>query len=161
MNPMRVTAGVPERYAPDVRAGAAVRVTFDVLEGQVFDGTISFVGSAVNARNRTFPVELSVRNTGGAVKPEMVAHVSLVRRVVDDAFVVPQEAVVRVSGGHAVFVVHESGQGPVAEARTVTLGPTQRNLVTIASGLAAGDRVVVVGQQQVANGDRVRVVGGS
>jgi hypothetical protein len=35
---------------------------------------------------------------------------------------------------------------------------SQDNQVTITSGLAAGDRVVVVGQQQVTDGDRVRIV---
>lgn len=161
VNPVKVAAGVPERYATDVQRGNSVRVTFDVLEGRVFDGRIAYVGAAVNPRNRTFLVEVSIPNPGGAIKPEMVANVSLVRRVVEDAIVVPQEAVLRVSDGHAVFVVRREGDGEVAEARTVTLGPTQRNLVTIASGLEAGDRVVVVGQNQLANGDRVRVMEGS
>jgi RND family efflux transporter MFP subunit len=158
MNPVKVTAGVPERYAADVRAGASVRVTFDVLPEQAFDGRVGFVGAAVNPRNRTFPVEVSIPNPGALIKPEMVANVSVVRRTVSDALVVPQEAVVRVSGGHAVFVVRNEGGAEVAEARDVTLGASQRNLVTITSGLEPGDRVIVVGQQQVANGDRVRIV---
>jgi len=158
VNPVKVTAGVPERYATDVRPGSSVRVGFDVLEGQTFDGIIAFVGAAVNPRNRTFPVEFSIPNPGGMVKPEMVANVSLVRRVVEEALVVPQEAVVRVSDGYAVFVFREDAAGGVVESRSVTLGPSQRNQVVIASGLSAGDRIVVVGQTQVANGDRARVV---
>jgi RND family efflux transporter MFP subunit len=160
MNPVKVTAGVPERYATDVRAGASVRVTFDVIPDQSFEGRVGFVGAAVNPRNRTFPVEVSLPNPGAVIKPEMVANVSLVRRIVGEALVVPQEAVVRVSSGHAVFVVRTEGQTEVAEAREVTLGPSQRNQVTITTGLQPGDRVIVKGQQQVANGDRVRIVEG-
>ena len=37
-------------------------------------------------------------------------------------------------------------------------GPAQRNTVVVEEGLMAGDEIVVVGQQQVAAGDRVRVV---
>jgi RND family efflux transporter MFP subunit len=158
LDPVKITAGVPERYAADVRGGASVRVSFDVLPGESFEGAVGFVGSAVNPRNRTFPVELTIRNPGGAIKPEMVANVSLVRRVVEGALVVPQEAIVRVSDGHAVFVVRQQGDTEVAEARSVTLGASQRNLVAIASGLDVGDRIIVVGQQQVAHGDQVRVV---
>ena len=52
-------------------------------------------GATVNPSNRTFPVELRLPNPGRAVKPEMVADVEVVRRVVSDALVVPRDAVVR------------------------------------------------------------------
>jgi membrane fusion protein (multidrug efflux system) len=158
VNPVKVTAGVPERYASDVHPGASVRVRFEALEGRSFEGRIGYVGTAVNPRNRTFPVEFTMSNMGGMIKPEMVANVSLVRRVVQQALVVPQNAVVRVTNGQAVFVVKKEGDIETVEARTVTVGMSQNNMVTITSGLSAGDRVVVVGQQQVTNGDRVRVV---
>jgi RND family efflux transporter MFP subunit len=158
VNRVTVAAGVPERYALDVRPGARVRVSFDALNGQEFEGSIQFVGSAVNPRNRTFPVEFSIPNSNGLIKPEMVAEVSLVRRVVDEALSVPQEAVVRLAEGDAVYVVRAEGDGGVAEARAVTLGLAQDNRVEITSGIEAGDQVVVVGQQDLADGDRVRVV---
>ncbi len=158
VNPVTVAAGVPERYAMDVQRGADVRVTFDALEGQVFEGNIDFVGAAVNPSNRTFPVEFSVPNTGGLIKPEMVAGVELVRRVVDDALAVPQDAVVRLAEGEAVYIVRREGDVEIAEARLVTLGLAQDNRVTVTSGLAPMDRVIVVGQQQVTDGDVVRIV---
>jgi membrane fusion protein (multidrug efflux system) len=153
-----VAAGVPERYALDVRPGARVRVTFDALNGEVFEGSIQFVGSAVNPRNRTFPVEFSIPNSNRAIKPEMVAEVSLLRRVEDDALAIPQDAVVRLTEGDAVYVIRAEGDQEVAEARYVELGLAQDNRVTISSGIAPGDRVVVVGQQEVTDGDVVRVV---
>ena len=158
VNPVKISAGVPERYATDVRPGAAVRVTFDALEGRTFEGRIGFVGASVNPRNRTFTVDFSVPNLGGVIKPEMIASVSLVRRTVDEALVLPQDAVVRLSDGQAVFVLTGDAGAEVVEARMVTVGMSQDNYVTITSGLAAGDRVVVVGQHQLASGDRVRVV---
>jgi membrane fusion protein (multidrug efflux system) len=158
VNPVKITAGVPERYATDVRPGALVEVTFDAVEGRTFEGKIGFVGTAVNPRNRTFPVEFSVPNLGGVIKPEMVASVALVRRVVEEALVVPQDAIVRLADGQAVYVVRSEGGEEIVESRAVTIGMSQDNLVTVTSGLSAGDRVVVVGQQQVADGDRVRVV---
>jgi membrane fusion protein (multidrug efflux system) len=124
----------------------------------MFEGRIGFVGSAVNPRNRTFPVEFSVPNLGGLIKPEMVASVSIVRRVATEAIVLPQDAVVRLSDGQAVYVVKNEGGDEVVEARTVTIGLSQGNQVTVTSGLMPGDRVVVVGQHDVAHGDRVRIV---
>jgi multidrug efflux pump subunit AcrA (membrane-fusion protein) len=48
-----------------------------------------------------------------------------------------------------------------AMARPVELGAAQRNRVVINSGISAGERVVVLGQNQLTNGDRVRIVGTS
>lgn len=157
-DPVKITAGVPERYAMDVRPGSEASATFDVLAGRAFQGRISYVGATVNPRNRTFPIELTIANPGGMVKPEMVADVAVVRRTLNEVVVVPQESVVRVENGYVVFVVTGSGVDSRAEARPVDLGPTQQNKVVILDGLFSGDRLVVVGQETVADGDRVSVV---
>ncbi len=157
-DPVEVTAGVPERFAPDVEVGAEVTVTFDVLPGQEFRGRVSYVGAAVNPRNRTFPVELVLPNPGGVIKPEMVANLGLVRGTNQNAIVIPQESVVRTENGFIVFVAQEGPEGMRVRARPVEVGSRQDNRVLIRSGLDAGDRLVVVGQLSVADGDRVNIV---
>ena len=159
LDTLKIQAGVPERYAPDVDVGDPVTVTFDVFPGERFDGRLTFTGAVVNERSRTFPVEFTVPNPGRRIKPEMVANISLVRGSLEEAVVVPQEALVRVEDGFVAFVVEEGEEGLVARRRTVEIGPTQRDEAVIESGLRPGDRLVVVGQQKVAHGDRVSVVG--
>ena len=112
----------------------------------------------MNPRDRTFPVELTLPNPGGAIKPEMVADIEVVRNALEAVVVVPQEALVRVEDGFIAFVVEGASGAEVVQARDVELGPTQRNRVVVRSGLEPGDRLVVIGQQQVAAGDRVRIV---
>lgn len=158
LDPVKIVAGVPERFARDIASGAMATVGFDVIEGEAFEGDITYVGSTVNANNRTFRVELHMSNPGGFVKPQMVANLQIVRRTVQDALVVPQEALVRVEGGYVVFVVDGEGDDASAAVRSVEVGPTQRNVVVIEEGLSAGERLIVVGQQRVADGDRVNVV---
>lgn len=160
LDPVKVTAGVPERYAADVEAGTRATVTFDVLDGESFSGEVSYVGASVDPRTRTFPVEIVVPNPGGVIKPEMVANAALLRRALDEVVVIPQDAAVRVAEGYRVFVVDGQGAQAVARAVDVALGPSQNNRVVVEDGLQPGDRLVVVGQQQLAAGDRVRVVTG-
>lgn len=160
LRPLEVTAGVPERYAPDIAAGDSVDVSFKVLDGEPKRGVLTFVGATVDPDSRTFPVEVAVPNPDRVIKPEMVAEVRLVRKRIPDALVVPQDAVIRVEDGFAVYVVEEGEAGPVARRRRVTLGPREDDRVVVEEGLAAGDRVVTVGQQQVGDGDRVQVVSG-
>jgi membrane fusion protein, multidrug efflux system len=158
VNPAKITAGVPERFAGDVTPGTPARITFDVLPNHVFDARVNYVGTAVNPRNRTFPLEIVLPNPGRAVKPEMVANVEVLRQTLRQAIVVPQEALVRVENGFVVYVIEEQDGRSLARVRPVVLGASQRNQVVVEAGLSPGDRLVVVGQQQVADGDRVMVI---
>ena len=71
----------------------------------------------------------------------------VVRRTLEEAMVVPQEALVRTETGYQVFVVEREGDADFARSRSVELGPAQRNEVVILSGIEPGARLVVVGQQ--------------
>lgn len=160
VDPIKILAGVPERFALDIATGAKASVQFDVMADEAFEGTITYVGATVDQGSRTFPIELTMPNPGGRIKPEMVANIEVVRQVLDEAIVIPQEAMVRVEDGYTVFVARGEGSQAVAEARPITLMATQGNEAVIAEGLSEGDRLIVVGQQQVANGDHIRVVEG-
>lgn len=159
IDPIKVAAGIPERFAGEIAAGAGVRITFDVLSGESFDGRVSFIGSTVSPRNRTFEVEVVVPNPGRVIKPEMVANLEVTRRDLEDVIVVPQEALVRVEQGFVAFVAETESGVDVARVRPVTIATTQRNRVVIREGLEAGDRLIVVGQHQVADGDRIQITG--
>lgn len=158
LRPAEVEAGVPERYADDVSVGDSATVTIPSLGGEVYRGTLSYVGATVNPDSRTLPVEVRLPNPEGRMKPETVAEVSLVRKTWDEAITVPQDAVLRTGDGFAVYVVESGDEGPVARRQPVTLGPREGGDVLVERGLADSDRVVTVGQQQVADGDRVTVV---
>jgi membrane fusion protein, multidrug efflux system len=155
---VKITGGVPERYAADIARGADLRVSFDGLGRTEYIGTVQFVGATLNESNRTFPVEVTVPNPGGVIRPGMVANLQVSRRALGEAILVPQNAVLRRENGYVAYVVTERADTPVAELRDVIPGVSESGRVVIEHGLAAGERLIVVGQQQVATGDRVRVV---
>lgn len=156
---IKIVGGVPERFGPFVRSGGAALITFDVLPGRSYEGTIGFVGSAVDQANRTFPIEIVMDNPEGSVKPQMVANVRVATTRLDDVIVVPQDVVLRTETGYQAFVVEDRDGQFVAEAREVRLGPSFENRVVVEAGLEPGDRLVVKGHQLVDPGDRVQVVG--
>jgi membrane fusion protein, multidrug efflux system len=155
---VKVSGGVPERYAGQIETGSEVQVGIEGVVGTSFTGEVNFVGAAVDQGNRSFPVEVEVPNESGMLKPGMVANVRVLRETLDEALVVPQEAVLREEDGYAVFVAADRGGELVAESRSVALGPSQGNRVMIDAGLNPGDRVVTVGQARLATGDRLQVV---
>ena len=158
---IRITGGAPERYALALPVGARVTVSFDVLEDQTFEGEISYVGAVVDPDSRTFPIELDLPNPGSLIKPGMIAEISVVQEVIPEALVVPQQALVAMEEGYVVFVVEGAGDDARAVTRTVGVSVSQGNDIVIGSGLGFGDLLVVVGQQGLTGGDRVRVVSGS
>jgi RND family efflux transporter MFP subunit len=155
---LKVTAGIPERFAAELKPGAGAQITFDIFPGREFRGRVSFAGSTVDPENRTFPVEALLDNPQGLIKPHMVANVQVVRARLENVMVVPQDVVLRTEDGYQVFVVAERNGELVAEARPVKLGASYQNQVVITEGLAAGDRLVAVGQRQVDQGSRIRIV---
>jgi RND family efflux transporter MFP subunit len=157
---VKVVGGVPERFALSVQRGDSARITFDVLGGREFSGAIEFVGTTVNAGNRTFPIEIVLDNPGTVIKPRMVANVQVERERLQEVIVVPQQVVLRTEDGYQVYVVSDRDGYPVASAREVELGPSYGNRIVIASGLEIGDRLITVGQRLVDEGSFVRVVSG-
>lgn len=157
---IKILAGIPERYALEVAVGAAARISFSVMPGELFASSIGYAGATVNPQSRTFPVELELANPRGLIKPEMIADIELVLQEIAEAVVVPQQALVSMQGGYVVFVVEGGDADARAVARSVEVSLTQGNEVVIGSGLGEGDLLVVVGQQGLTDGDLVRVVGG-
>jgi membrane fusion protein (multidrug efflux system) len=69
------------------------------------------------------------------------------------ALLVPQPAVTELQGGYQVAVV---GSDNKVATRQVQVGARVGDMWVITSGLNAGDRVVVEGQQKVRSGMRVQ-----
>ena len=157
-NRVKILAGVPERYANEIEKGTAVRVAFDTYGNFERNGTVAFVGKAINPNNRTFPIEIIMDNPDQNLKPEMVASLFLTRDEIEDVLVIPQVAVPLDEAGHSVFVVVEEDGVLVAKRQRVVLGPSYAGNVVVESGLSAGDQVVVNGQYNLTEGDQVEVV---
>lgn len=155
---VEVVGGVPERYAADIEQGAEVMVAVNALGGREYTGAIDFVGSSVDGGSRTFGVEVTVPNPGLGIKPGMVVDIRIARRTIDEALAVPRHTVMRREDGYIVYVAVPEDGGWRAEARPVVPGATRGQMVVIEEGLEAGDRVVVVGQQRVADGDALNVL---
>lgn len=155
---VKVTTGVPERYAADIKEGAKVDVRLPAV-GIEGEATLSFVGRVVDPQSRTFPVEIKMQNESGVLKPEMVAELSIERRTIEHAIVIPQNALVHDDLGTGVFVLDEVEGDLVAKRRSVETGASFAGKTVITSGIREGERVVVVGQSNLTDGNLVEVVG--
>jgi HlyD family secretion protein len=62
LNPLKVTAEIPEKMAPWISDGQAVALQVDAYRDKTFTGKVSRISPGVNAATRAFPFEALVPN---------------------------------------------------------------------------------------------------
>ncbi|MDH3498155.1 MAG: efflux RND transporter periplasmic adaptor subunit [Gemmatimonadota bacterium] len=152
VDPQRAGFTVAERYAERLRLGQAVTFAVAALPDRQFTGTVDFVDPRVELPARTITVKARVRNPTRVLKPGMFVDVSLVSEVRPQAVVVPEDAVLPVSGADYVWVISDDA----ATRREVTLGVRIPGFVEVLNGVTAGEQVVVGGLERLFEGAQVR-----
>jgi len=155
---VKITAGIPERYANDIQLGTPVQLDFRRYDAGVRTAEVTFVGNTIDPESRTFPIEVTVSNEDRTLKPEMGVKLRVTRAVLDSTIVIPRTAILRDESGTHVYVVDRSDTTAVARNRDIVLGPETGGRVVADSGLAAGDEVIIVGQNNVSPGAPLEVV---
>ena len=115
-------------------------------------GALVFVDRAIDTRTGTILLEASFPNPGTILRPGQYARVRATVETRAGAILVPQRAVREMQGLFHVMVV---GAGDSVAQRMVVPGERLGTLWVIASGLVAGERIVVEGLQKVRDGLRV------
>lgn len=156
--PIYVTFAIPGDAVARVRAAQTagrltVRASGDGLSVPS-SGTVAFVDNAVDPATNTVKLRAQFANADERLWPGQFVKIALDLRGAADAITVPDAAVKAGPEGSYVFVV-DAG---IAHQRAVVTGRSVDGRTLIASGLRAGQRVVVDGQSRLADGARVRVV---
>lgn len=158
---VKAVFGVPDTRVSFANLGAAQTVTTTSLPGE-FHGRITSVSPSADPKSRVFSVEVTIPNSDDRLRPGMIATLTLGGgKPGPVTTVVPLSAVVRSTqhaDGFAVFVVADQAGRSFVHERTVEIGDTQGNLISIMSGLKPGEAVVVTGGTLVKDGDEIKVI---
>jgi len=151
---IKIEAGVPENYVNAVKPGNSVEVIFKDLDNAKYTSKISYVGQTITTNNRTFPVEVLIDNARGNIKPELSAKLLIEKGHYDTVFVVPAETVTETDLGPALFVEKDG----TAEMRIVGIVSRSENEIALKSGVSEGENLIIVGFQNLINGEKVSVI---
>jgi membrane fusion protein, multidrug efflux system len=160
LRPIYVGFTIPERHLPDVRAALAdserlpAVVTMPSQPDKPITGTLTFVDNQVDAATGTIPLKATFANDDIRLWPGQFVNVNLTLGIQTNAVVVPSPTIQIGQNGPYVFVIKDDS---TAELRLVRIDRTVGNRTVVASGLAAGERVVVDGQLRLNNGTRVTI----
>jgi membrane fusion protein (multidrug efflux system) len=151
-----VTAELPVSAQGEVKPGTRAQVTFAAVPGLVLNGTVSGIAPGSVNSGTGFQVKVDLPNTSGeAVHPGYQAYVQVPYQSPAGA-IVRRMAVLNMGLAPSVFVV----TGDVVQLRQVQVGAMDGSDVQITSGISPGEQYVLVGGENLANGDRVHVTGG-
>jgi len=154
---LSLVADLSEAYAPFVRRGDQVEVSFPILE-RSFKARIKRVGQTIDPTNRTFEVEVALPSSAD-YKPNMFGQIAINDRTLDNALVIPQSLVQQSDDGSFVYVAEETSEGYVARRRIIETGLDYDGKVAISKGLQPGERVVVAGYKNLSDGQLVNLTG--
>lgn len=160
---MYVDFRLPERFQTRLRRGQPVELQLDAFPGRRFSARIEAIDPLLDANGRSVAVRATLPNSAGSaqpgavaveaapLRPGMFARATVVFAVNEQALVVPEEALLPQGGRQFVVkaVPGPDGQGLVSRRQEVRLGLRRDGKVEITQGVAAGDTVVVAGQQRL------------
>ena len=158
---VKAVFGVPDTRVNQVKLGAPQTISTTSLPEE-FHGRITSVSPSADPKSRVFSIEVTIPNPDNRLKPGMIATLALrAAGRPEPVTVVPLSAVVRSTehpDGFAVFVVSQQAGKTLVHERSVEIGDTLGNSISVAKGLQAGEQVVVTGATLIKDGDEIKVI---
>ena len=146
LNTVRVYANVPQDDSPWVSPGhTKVALRVHELPGRSFESTVTRSTLALDPSTRSLLVEVDLPNPDHALRPGTFAELVIGLREIQNALVLPPQAVNSTAKGKSLFVV-EQGK---AKAVPIHTGITDGQWIEITDGLRGDEDVVVVGKRQL------------
>lgn len=138
------------------------RVNLRLSDGSVYPetGTLRFADVGVDEGTGTVTIRAEFPNDSRELLPGMFVRAVVDMGTMQDALLVPQQAVLRDQRGEPFVFVAVPGEGDSlrAERRSVTLGAAYADAWLVLKGLKAGEKLIVGGAHSVRNGGPVTVV---
>jgi RND family efflux transporter MFP subunit len=154
---VEIEVQVPELLIGSLSAGATVRLDIDAAPNQTWIGTVERVVPQADLLSRSFPVKVTLENR--VVDGQPVLRGGLLARAwlpvgkTGLAVVVPKDALVLGAGPPFVYAVETTAPGAgTVRPVPVTLGAAVGGAVEVRGDIAAGQLVVVRGNERLRPG---------
>jgi len=151
-----VAIAIPESQLADLKIGMAAEITLLSAQntGLNLTGHLRELAPMADPASRTYPARVALSSTDPRVALGMTAQVRFNKETGDDRLLVPLTAIFQQGSQAAVWIV--------AADQTVSLRPVQiaayrDDGAVIASGIAAGERIVSAGVHKLSAGEKIRL----
>lgn len=149
-----VKTSVSEQLISEIRLGEKIKVDIDAYPNKDFNGIITLINPQSDPATRTIALEVKVNPQGVRLLPGMMALLTFVTDSKQNAIAIPNDAILtKPNGDKFVFVVKDTA----AHEHVIQTGISTKDLTEAVSGLMAGDKLVVLGQEMLKDKMKVMV----
>ena len=145
---------VPGQHLTAIRAGQEAVVTSEFLEDRSFEGRVKRISPVVDPRSGTFKVTVGLKDHWEYLRPGIFVKVRIITDTHENAVLVPKEAVIYDGGDKFIYLVEDS----TAARIKLDAGFENSEYIEALSAVQPGTPVIVVGQNGLKDGARVRIV---
>jgi membrane fusion protein (multidrug efflux system) len=152
--PIYADFSLPQQDLAQLKTGMRVRVTTDTYTNRQFEGTLLAINPDLDATTRSVGVRAVLENADQALRPGMYARIEVLLPQEEPVLVIPATSVLSAPYGDSVYVIEPApaNMGQVVRQQFVRTGQARGDLITIESGLKAGQKVVSSGGFKLRNG---------
>ena len=150
LDPIYVDFSVPQQEAGRIKAGDRVTIRTDVGNGTEASGRILAVNSLIDPATRNAEVRARFSNRAGTLRPGMFVDVQVETGTSSSVVAIPASSISYAPYGNSVYIVEEVA-GPDGKTyrgvrqQFVQLGASRGDMISVLSGLKAGEEVVTSG----------------
>jgi membrane fusion protein, multidrug efflux system len=161
--PTSVVFAVPEDSIDQIvgRFNSGAKLEVDAYDRsqtkKLATGTLATIDNQIDTTTGTVKLRAMFDNTDGVLFPNQFVNVRLLVDTLHNQVTVPTAAIQTGASGNFVFLVNKADS--TVHMQTVTEGPSAGTVSSIASGLEAGDVVVVDGADRLKDGEPVQLPG--
>jgi RND family efflux transporter MFP subunit len=154
---LRLNVNVPQNYVPAVKMNSKVQITVPEYPGKIYDGTVEASARAVDAASGTTRMQVAVDNAAGELMPGAFANTRIELPQNMTILSIPAGALIFDQKGMRVATVDANSK---VVLKPITIARDLGQVIEVATGIAADDRVIESPPDGLNNGDEVRVVKG-
>ncbi|MBA4396697.1 MAG: hypothetical protein C0394_04855 [Syntrophus sp. (in: bacteria)] len=152
-NPVKLSFTVTEKDVARLKIGQECLFKVDAFPDREFKGALSVIYPNLEERTRSLQAEARVPNPQMLLKPGLFARVTIYTGAAAEKVIVPVTALMYENEKVKTFVVEQDK----AKERFVRLGGKYGEYMEIVEGLKGGEQLIVVGQNNLAEGVKVNV----
>jgi membrane fusion protein, multidrug efflux system len=162
LQPIAVVFSIPEDSLPPVLAAlkAGKRLPVEAFNREqtkkLATGSLLTVDNQIDPNTGTVRLKATFENKDDALFPNQFVNARLLIDVIKDAIIAPSAAIQRGPQGLYIYVVNPDRSVTI---HPITIGDIQGSDVSVKSGLAEGDLVVVDGAERLREGIKVELMG--
>ncbi len=154
INPLKLAFAVSEKNVGSLKIGQDVIFTVDAFPDKEFKGRLKVIYPSLDERSRTLKAEALVQNPSLQLKPGLFARTKVYTEAEKKAVVIPITSILYEGTATRVFLM----EGGRAKEKSIKTGIKYGDMIEVVEGLQGGEKLIIVGQNLLAEGIKVNVV---